>query len=364
MRLHVLGFPHTETVRAASYCAFTDRTRVFASMMTRAGYDVRLYAGEANEAEVTEHIALMSREEQRAWYPWYDGSQVFNDFDPAGEGWRTFNERAVTSIRERAEPGDVLCVTMGTSQRPVAEALPELLAIETGIGYSGVWAPFRVFESHAWRAFLAAKELTDTVRFYDAVIPRAWEIEDFPGGRGGGDYFAFIGRLMGRKGPHIAAQACQRLGAKLLVAGQGLAKQEPGRLTCEDGTVLEGDVEYVGVVGPEERAKLMGGALAVFAPTMYFEPLGGVAIEAMLTGTPAITSDYGAFTETVQPGINGFRCSTLADFVRAAEWVRSLDRFRIREDAIERYATDAVAGRFSRYFNQLETLSGEGWYAA
>jgi glycosyltransferase involved in cell wall biosynthesis len=362
VKLHVLGFPHTETTAAFSFCAFTDRTRVFASMMTKTGYDVRLYAGEHNEAEVTEHVALTTAEEQRRWFPWYDGSQVFNAFDANDEPWREFNARAIAAIRERAEPGDVLCVTMGTSHRPVAEQLPDLLAVETGVGYSGVWSPYRVFESHAWRAFLAAKEPTDTVRFYDTVIPRAWEVDDFPAGNGDGGYFLFVGRLIGRKGPHIAALACQRLGAKLLVAGQGAKHVTEGQITCEDGTVLEGDVHYVGVVGPEERAKLMSGAVALFAPTMYFEPLGGVAIEAMLTGTPAITSDYGAFTETVEHGVTGYRASTLAEFVGATVCAKLLDRSAIRQRAISRYSTEAVAPQFLAYLDRLATLHEDGWY--
>jgi glycosyltransferase involved in cell wall biosynthesis len=363
MRLHVLGFPHTEITRSFSFCAYTDRTRVFASMMTRAGYDVRLYAGAANEAEVTEHIPLTDPAEQHEWFPWYDGSRVFNDFDPSGRPWREFNGRAVAAIRERAEPGDILCVTMGTSHRPVAEQLRDLFAVETGVGYTGVWAPYRVYESHPWRAFMAAREPRDDVRFYDAVIPRAWELDAFPAGEGNGGYFAYVGRLMARKGPQIAAEACKRLGARLLVAGQGARSWSRDRIVCDDGTLLEGDVEYVGVVGPEERAQLLGGAIAAFVPTMYFEPLGGVAIEAMLCGTPAITTDYGAFTETIEGGVTGLRCAMLADFVRAGRLAAELNRKRIRDAAQARYATEVVAHQFQVYFAQLQTLNGPGWYA-
>lgn len=364
MRLHVVGLAHTETTKAWEFCAFTARTRVFASMMTARGYDVRLYAGEANEARVTEHVPLTTRTEQRAWWPAYDGTSVFNEFDSGSRPWRLFNARAAAAIAERSEPGDVLCLTMGLTHKPIADALRDagLTVVEPGIGYSGIWAPFRVFESAAWMHFLAAREPTDTVRFFDAVIPRPWELEDFPAGTGAGGYYLFMGRLTARKGPAIAAETARRIGARLLVAGQGVASTEPGVIVCQDGTRLEGDVEYVGTVGPAERAALMGGAAATFTPTLYLEPGGGVAIESMLTGTPVIATDYGCFRETVDHGRSGFRARTLAEFVAGAKAAPALDRDAVRRHAL-RWTTPVVGAEFDAYFQRLDTLRGDGWYA-
>jgi glycosyltransferase involved in cell wall biosynthesis len=366
VRVHVLGLPHSETTTEFEHCAFTARTRDFATMLTRARHEVILYAGERNEAEVTEHIALCTRDEQRAWWPGYEPARdVFSDFDPNGDGWRTWNSRAAAAIRGRARPGDVLAVTMGTSHRPVADELADcgLTVVETGIGYSGVWAPFRVFESWAWRTYLAAKDATDDVRFFDEVIPRAYDPAAFPPGSGEGGYFLFVGRVMARKGPHIAAEACKRLGARLVIAGQGVASVEPGRIVATDGTVLEGDVEYAGVVGAAERAQLMGEATAIFTPTMYLEPFGGVSVEAQLTGTPAIVTPHGGLRENVTDA-TGFACSMLREFVAAAERSASLDRGRIREHAVDTWSFDALAPRWDAYLEQLATLRGAGWYAA
>jgi hypothetical protein len=366
VRIHLVGLVHTETTRAFEVCAFTARTRVFASMLTRLGHEVILYAGQANEAEVAEHVTIVARDEQAAWYPGYDrATTVFNDFDPLSIPWATFNSRAAVAIRERYQPRDLLAMTMGTTHRPIAGLLEDLdiLPGEVGIGYVGVWAPYRVFESHAWRSFLAAREPTDDFRAFDAVIPRAWEAADFPTGWGSGGYHLFMGRLTARKGPHIAAEACKRLGVKLVVAGQGVASVEPGCITTTEGLRLEGDVEYAGVVAPAERAALMGGATAVWAPTQYFEPGGGVAIEAQLVGTPVIASDYGCFTETVGPA-SGIRCSTLAQYVAAGRAVEELNRPMIRALALDRWTTEAVGPQWTAYLARLETLYGEGWYAA
>jgi glycosyltransferase involved in cell wall biosynthesis len=363
VRIHLLGLVHTETTRAFEVCAFTARTRVFASMLTELGHEVILYAGEANEADVAEHVAIVTRAEQAEWYPWYSPAVPFNDFNASSEPWRQFNFRAAAAIRERYQPRDVVAITMGTTHRPIVEGLSglDILPVEVGVGYPGVWAPYRVFESNAWRAFLAAREATDDFRAFDAVIPRAWEADDFPAGSGDGGYNLFMGRLTSRKGPHIAAEACKRLGLRLVIAGQGVAKVEPGCITTTEGLRLEGDVEYAGVVAPAERAALMGGATAVWTPTQYLEPGGGVAIEAQLVGTPVIASDYGCFTETVDDR-GGRRCSTLSDYMRAVEIVGDLDRPTIRERAHARWATWAVSPRWTDYLARLETLYGEGWY--
>jgi glycosyltransferase involved in cell wall biosynthesis len=364
--VHLLGLPHTETTSAFEFCAYTAKVRKLATMLTRAGVPVVLYGGEANEALVAEHVPLTTPAEQRAWWPhWNPQRTAFNDFDPESAPWRVWNQRVADAIVPRLQAGDVVGFTMGTAQQPLwaQVARPDVLPVEVGVGYVGVWAPYRVFESHAWRHYLAAREATDEVRLYDTVIPNFFEPEALPAGAGGGGYLLFMGRLTRRKGPHIAAEAAKRLGMPLVVAGQGALSWSRRLIVCEDGTRLEGDVRYVGVVGPAERAELMGGAVASFTPTMYLEPFGGVSVEAQMTGTPAIVANYGGLVENVVQGVTGYACSTLAEYVAAAGAAASLDRSAIRAQALATWGTDVLAPRYTEYFAKLATLYGAGWYA-
>ena len=120
--------------------------------------------------------------------------------------------------------------------------------------------------------------------------------------------------------------------------------------------------EYVGLVGAEEKAKLIGNATATFAPTNYIEPFGNVVIEAQTCGTPTITTDWGAFTETNINGLTGYRCRTFDEFCKAAEDVKSLDPKTIHERAINLYSVDNIRYEYDKYFRRLLTLWDKGWY--
>jgi len=122
-----------------------------------------------------------------------------------------------------------------------------------------------------------------------------------------------------------------------------------------------GDTGATGATG-QKRADLFSNAKAAFVPTTYIEPFGAVAIEAQMAGTPAITTDFGAFTETVEHGKTGYRCHTLDHFVWAAKNVHTLDPEYIHRRAVANYSMDAVRWKYQEYFEMLTDLWGQGWY--
>jgi glycosyltransferase involved in cell wall biosynthesis len=152
-------------------------------------------------------------------------------------------------------------------------------------------------------------------------------------------------------------------GAQLCIAGQGVKSYKPGRLEAQDGMVYEGNIEYISCIGAEERAREMGQAKAVFVPSEYSEPFGNLAVEAHMCGTPVITTDWGAFPETVEHGRTGWRCRTLDHFLWAAESLQQFDPTYISQQAASLYSMDAVKYRYQEYFEMLGDLWDEGWYA-
>jgi glycosyltransferase involved in cell wall biosynthesis len=359
MRFHIVNFPNTETTAHYQPCAYTQKNRRFASMMTELGHDVFLYGGEENDAACTEFVPIVTKAERIEWFGGVDlyKAPINLTWSPHDVHWQTSNERAIAEIAQRKSDRDFIGVLGGACQKPIADTFPELMTVEYGIGYSGVFANYRVFESYAWMHAVYGSHanvsgvMSARGQFYDAVIPNYYEVADFPFSDEKDDYFLFIGRMIDAKGIQIAIDTCIQLGVKLVVAGAG----EVPEADC---------VEYVGVVDSARRGALMSRARAVFVPTLYIEPFGGVHVEAMLCGTPVITTDWGVFTETVQHGAHGFRCRTLREFCAAADAVDKLDYQEIRDYAISKFSTDVVAPQYEAYFERLLTLWGEGWYAA
>jgi glycosyltransferase involved in cell wall biosynthesis len=106
----------------------------------------------------------------------------------------------------------------------------------------------------------------------------------------------------------------------------------------------------------------MGDAKAVFVPTLYLEPFGGVNVEAQLCGTPVITTDWGAFPETVEHGRTGYRCRSHEQFCWAARNVHNFDPAYIRERAVANWGLERVGAMYEEYFYGLSNLAKKGYY--
>jgi hypothetical protein len=270
------------------------------------GWDIVQYWGDRTDAPCRELVTLHTEDERQRWYPGLNPSNVATlggTWDCTMEPWQVMNARAITQLRERLEPHDLILLAGGWAHHPVANAFPAHTVCEYGVGYYGWFTNFVCFESHAWRHHCYGKKDIQDGRWYDTVIPNYFDPAELPQGRSGGDYLVYLGRLIARKGLVAAVDVARESGMPLLVAGPGAAQVSEGLIVCEDGLRLEGDIHYVGTVGIRERAELLGNALALLCPTGYIEPFGGVAVEAQMCGTPAIASDWGAFCVPVDAEI-------------------------------------------------------------
>lgn len=348
MRIHIPSLVHRDVTARWEPDAYVGKILHLCTMLSGLGHEVILYSGPDNDAPVMEHVAVVSAEDRRRWFgdeTWEE--TVFNEFDAASAHQLAFNSRVAAEMEERLEAKDIIFLTMGASQAAIQCAFPGHVVAECGVGYEGVLnnTP-RCFESEAWRHWIYGKTNLNDGRFYDTVIPNAFDPADYVFRDQPGDYLLFMARHIPRKGTEIVAELAKH--HRVLSAGQG--DPIPG-------------VEHLGVVRGAAKAALLAGARALLMPTLYIGPFEGVTVEAMLCGTPVITTPFGCFSETVCDGLNGFKCHTRADFLAAADMVGELDRHRVREWALDRYTLGVCAPQYDEWLERLSTLYGEGWYA-
>ena len=369
MTLHVLSFPHTSTTEEFVGCAYTSRVRRFCQMMTGGDRRVILYGSELNDAPCDEHVVAVSEERRQQWFGAHDENDLSRggfDWNPQSPWWSEMNARIVGEMAGRLDQHDIICFSQGRSQQLVADAFPSVIGAEIMVGYEGIMTDPRpspiaaAYESHTHRHFVAGLQGWRFPREYDAVIPNQFDPDEFPAGDGG-DYLLFMGRLVGGKAPQVAGMVADALNMKLVVAGAGATAWGDGFVESSEVRVEARDLEYVGTVGVEERARLMGGAAVTLMPTIYQEPFGGVAVESMMCGTPVVGKDFGAFVETISEGVSGFTFSTLQEAVDATEKAMDLDRRLCREYALGGYSLDAVAPMYERWFGNLDSLWADGW---
>jgi hypothetical protein len=358
LRFHLLGLAHVPTTKDIYSCAYTQKIVNLSKMLTDMGHEVILYCGEGSNTLATEQVQVLSDAKRKEVYGDYDWKTTFFKHDPTDAAHEEFNKNATMEINKRKHKNDILLCPMGNYQQKISEGT-QLMTVESGIGYTGTFAKYKVYESYAWMHYVYGKYGVEDGNWYDCVIPNSYDPADFPFDPATKkyNYFVFIGRLIQRKGLQVAIEATDRLGVPLIVAGQGNLKDVEGR-----DFSMYSHVKHIGSIDPATRAKLISEAKGVFVPTYYIGPFEGVAVEAQMLGTPVLTTDWGVFAETVIHGKTGFRCRTLDEFVWAARHIGELNTQDCRDWAIDNYSINRVKFMYDEYLRRVYDLNFEGWY--
>jgi len=118
----------------------------------------------------------------------------------------------------------------------------------------------------------------------------------------------YCGRLDIEKGVDrliraFALVAADAPDAVLRIAGRGPERDRLEALTRELG--VDRQVAFLGWLEPADVERELSSAWLLAAPSLWAEPLGLVALEAIVRGVPVLASASGGFAETVEEGISG-----------------------------------------------------------
>lgn len=352
MRLHLVGIFHTLHKASYSHCAFTGKALRFPKMMRPFGYEVIEYSNEGSESDADEKVVILSHNEYESLYGRRGHTDFYgNDATIGSDGHRLFEAKLIMEMRKRIQPGDIVCHPFGHAHQKLLEEFPNNRHVETGIGYPTLMpGSFRIFESYAWMHYHQGKE-GRSGRNYEWVVPNYYDLEDWDVSEKPGDYLAFLGRIDSCKGLDTIKALADYTDIPIVLHGQGDASKWEHPM-----------IEYRGPISGKSRSDFLKGARAILAPTNFVEPFCGMAVEAMLCGTPVMSVDYGAMTETVIDGMTGFRCHTLQDWVDAIDGCEKLDRLSIANYARNRFSLEACGAKYDKIFRQIADLDRRGWY--
>lgn len=344
-RLHAVGVFNIPTAKHYSCRAFPQQLRLFCNYMAEAGFDIVHY-GHEHSTVTCQHVTVVSHNELcEAYGDDYEQKQGFFDYQ-FNDLHKEVSRRCAEEIKSRKSEFDIVLFFWGVGHRQTAEFLPGFILVEPIVCYPQCFAPFRVFCSYSYQTHLYVKQ-DISASMWDAVIPLSVDPKEFEYKDKKDDYFLYMGRLIESKGVAMAVEATRIAGKKLVVVG-------PGDLSfCNPGP----HVEYLGVVGPDVRKELLSRAKALLVPTQYLEPQGLVVAEAMVSGTPVITTDWGGFAESNRHGKTGYRIRTLDQFLWAIHNIDKISHYDCYEWS-KNFWTDVACLRYQEYFHLLQNKHG------
>lgn len=364
LRFHLLGMVHLPCNEQYMACAFSMKVLKLAKMLKSLGHTVFYYGTEGSQVECDKFIQTHTLKDIRD--AWGEGDNRFEiGYDYKTKGFKhdintkrtkttlKYYQNCIREINRRKKDDDFLLIMQGFYQKPIGDKVGLLLTVEPGVGYRGSYTWARSFESSYIQNFTYGSEHpreSISGNYYHRVIPNYFDPKDFEYRQKKDDYFLFMGRLIERKGLMTAHLVSKEIGAKLKVAGQGMKSWDGHKLVTEEVTIEGDNIDFVGSVDVEERKPLLSHAKATFVPTTYLEPFGGVSIESLFSGTPVITTNFGAFPDTIPSGLVGYRCNTLNDFIWAAKNIDKIKPRDCRDYAMQNFSLDVVKWQFERWF--------------
>lgn len=221
-------------------------------------------------------------------------------------------------------------------------AQPLLAAMLPGLrrwDYSAAQRPHRIIANSA---NVAARIRACYHRDSD-VVPCPVDIDKFSPSDTVEDYYLVVARLLPYKRVGLAIEACNSIGAQLVVIGSG---PDEARLRRIAGPTIR----FAGTVDDAQRQTLFARARAVIVPGI--EDFGLVALEAAASGRPVMAFAAGGSLETVVEGETGsfFREPTPAALAAA---LRSFTPEAFSRSRLVEHAARFSPARFRQRLREL-----------
>ena len=183
-------------------------------------------------------------------------------------------------------------------------------------------------------------DLTYAATIHHGIDPSGFPFSPAPDADG---HVLFFGRIHPDKGTHVAIDIARAAGRPIKVAG---IVHDDAYFRREVEPRLGDGAEYLGPVGGERRAGVLGAATALLHPIAFEEPFGLSVVESMLCGTPVIAYPRGSMPEIIDDGISGFLVDDVAGAVAALGRIDQIDRSRCHAEGLRRFGVDRMVAEY------------------
>ncbi len=321
--------------------------------MTHRGHTVFHYGHPDSSVPCTKHFDVVSRATYNKVYK----KQQWQDFHlqtVKNEVHEEFNKNSAALIKKnKQEKKDFVLAFWGFGHRECCEQLKDFFIVEPSIGYDSGFAPFKVFETYAQLHKLQfSLHNNNFPPFTDHVIRPGFYFEDFTYQDKKQNYLLFLGRMINSKGIDIAQNLSKAFSMPIKFVGPQNLKNN----LKKDNPLAE----YIHTVSHNERKKLLANAKALIMPSLYSEPCGWAMLEAFISGTPVLSTDWGGLAEYNIHGQTGFRCRSLNEFYHALGIIDNIKPSFCREYAEENFTISLVARMYENYFTHLMQTTKHG----
>lgn len=213
-----------------------------------------------------------------------------------------------------------------------------------------------VYQKYDSRGFYVA--ISDADRHpslnYVATIHHGIDMRELALAVGPREALLFFGRIHPDKGTAQAIEVARRAGLPLIIAG---IVQDREYFQREVEPHLDGQrVRFIGSVGPERRAALLGGARALLHLIDFDEPFGFSVVEAMACGTPVIAHARGSMAELIRDGQNGYLVDSIDGAVRAVESAAGADPKQVRASVERRFDVSRMVDEYIAVYHRVLAL--------
>ena len=186
---------------------------------------------------------------------------------------------------------------------------------------------------------------------YVANVYHGVEPAELPFDPDGGDALVCFGRIHPDKGTADAIEIAARTDRRLVLCG---IVHDQSYFHERIEPHIDGDrVTYLGSVGPERRAEVLGGSAALLHPVAFAEPFGLSVVESMMCGTPVLAYERGSMPEIVDSGSTGYLVANVQEAVDAVERTAALDRAACRQVAEQRFSAARMVDDYLRVYHDV-----------